>query len=103
MTYDEMIAVIEAEKNGQEIEFSYKEEGNWKPRMYKGDFDFSVFEYRVKPQEIPETKDYYLYIFSYGGTISVSGNYYSSIEEARRDTGAHINIIGPALWSKLTY
>lgn len=56
MTHDEMIAIIEAHKNGKTIQFSplignrCDSWGNYR----KGDtpsWDFSKFKYRIKPRE----------------------------------------------------
>lgn len=53
MTHDEMIAVIQAAKEGKEIE--YKNLGNcpWgRIENNPGRFDFIRFEYRVKPEPV---------------------------------------------------
>ena len=50
MTHDEMIAVITAHKEGKAIECSLKGFNAWLP-MLNG-WDFSAFNYRIKPGPI---------------------------------------------------
>lgn len=53
MTHDEMIEVIQAHKDGKEIEAKNKlfDSAMW-VTINVSDFDFFSYEYRVKPKEI---------------------------------------------------
>ena len=55
MTYDEMIAVIEAAKRGEEIEYRECERDKWRSAL-NPKFDFHLNEYRAKPK--PKYKHY---------------------------------------------
>ena len=52
MTHDEMIAVIQAYKRGERIEFKHKSipDDEW-TSVYEPLFNFTQFDYRVKPAE----------------------------------------------------
>jgi hypothetical protein len=50
MTHDEMIAVITAHKEGKAIECQLKGFSRWLPMLNK--WDFSAFNYRIKPEPI---------------------------------------------------
>lgn len=52
MNHSEMIAVIQAHKEGKTLEFRYKREGGyWEaPRSQEFGWDFHAFDYRVKPE-----------------------------------------------------
>lgn len=52
MTHDEMIAVIQAHKDGKEIQYRHKSGGEWRKSENAGflDWNFQVAEYRVKPE-----------------------------------------------------
>lgn len=58
MTYDEMIAVIQAAKDGKDIEYRYPHQPNdWRlVELNKDVFSFGKFEYRIKP-EPPKPKE----------------------------------------------
>lgn len=49
MTYDEMIEVIQAAKEGKEIEYREKGDSEWLPAI-KPCFSFDINDYRVKPE-----------------------------------------------------
>ena len=49
MTYDEMIAVITAYKDGKKIQFKHKRHIDWK-YIADPNFNFNDFEYRVMPE-----------------------------------------------------
>lgn len=50
MTHDEMIAVIQAHKNGKKIQLRRKGSSDWTPSAGPG-WDFVRFDYRVKPEK----------------------------------------------------
>ena len=50
MTHDEMIAVIQAHKEGKTIECRMKREPDEWEAITKPSWDFSILEYRVKPE-----------------------------------------------------
>lgn len=53
MTHDEMIALIEAHRNGQTIQYRLSPKAEWRDRHLKSlDFDFSDVEYRIKPEPL---------------------------------------------------
>lgn len=59
MNHDEMIKVIEAHKEGKEIQWRVDDEGNdWRSAPCPC-WDFSRYEYRVKP--IPKKLTIYIY------------------------------------------
>ena len=97
MTHDEMIEIIQAHKDGKQIEFR-KNLSSEPWRSLEGPmFDFVLFSYGVKPNQ-NRTLYQYNYITS-NGAIYKSGRYFSSWIEAERITGC--KIIGPALETKL--
>ncbi|HEY6073922.1 MAG TPA: hypothetical protein VIV15_11125 [Anaerolineales bacterium] len=50
MTHDEIIAVIQAHKDGKHIELREKHDfGEWKP-VCRPEWDFRDYDYRVKPE-----------------------------------------------------
>lgn len=55
MNYDEMIAVIQARKEGKKIEFD-RYTGKWSPLPSDHAFNFSSFVYRIKPTPEPKHK-----------------------------------------------
>ena len=97
MTHDEMIEIIQAHKDGKQIEFR-KSVSKEPWRDLNGlMFDFALFTYRVKPNQ-KKILYQYNYITS-DGVVCRSGRFYSSPAEAERVTGC--KIIGPALETKL--
>jgi len=53
MTHDEMIAIIQAHKDGKEIQIKRLSEGGWYGRLspaYTTRLDFTRYEYRIKPE-----------------------------------------------------
>ena len=51
MTYDEMIAVIQAAKEGKVVEWRERySDGRWLVKLASSSFNFSDLEYRVKPE-----------------------------------------------------
>jgi hypothetical protein len=53
MTHDEMIALIEAHRDGQTIQYRLSPKAEWRDRHLKSlDFDFSDVEYRIKPKPL---------------------------------------------------
>lgn len=56
MTHDQMIALIEAHRDGKTIQYRLSPKAEWRDRHLKSlDFDFSDVEYRIKP--VPLTLD----------------------------------------------
>lgn len=50
MTHDEMIALIEAHRDGKTIQYRLSPKEEWRDRYRKSlDFDFSAVDYRIKP------------------------------------------------------
>ena len=51
MSNQEIIDVVQADKNGREIEFRYGDEGSW---HHRGSpiWDFITYDYRVKPEPL---------------------------------------------------
>ncbi len=97
MTHDEMIEIIQAHKDGKQIEFR-KSVSKEPWRDLNGlMFDFALFTYRVKPNQ-KKILYQYNYITS-DGVFCRSGRFYSSQAEAERVIGC--KIIGPALETKL--
>jgi hypothetical protein len=97
MTHDEMIEIIQAHKDGKQIEFR-KSVSKEPWRDLNGlMFDFALFTYRVKSSQ-KKILYQYNYITS-NGVVYKSGRFYSSRAEAERVTGC--KIIGPALETKL--
>jgi len=97
MTHDEMIAVIQAHKDGKQIEFR-KSVSKEPWRNLNGlMFDFALFTYRVKPNQ---KRILYQYNFiTSDGVIYKSERYFSSWIEAERITGC--KVIRPALETRL--
>ena len=53
MTHDQMIALIEAHRDGQTIQYRLSPKAEWRDRHLKSlDFDFSDVEYRIKPEPL---------------------------------------------------
>lgn len=53
MTHDEMIALIEAHRDGKTIQYRLSPKAEWRDRHLKSlDFDFSDVEYRIKPEPL---------------------------------------------------
>ena len=66
-TYDEMIEVLQAMKDGKEIEFYDVERKRWRDRLNNEDGpNFLALEYRVKPKHKTLKKTLHLYVNSYG-------------------------------------
>jgi len=52
MTHQEMIALIEAHRDGQTIQYRLTPTAQWRDRTLSGiDFNFAEIEYRIKPTE----------------------------------------------------
>lgn len=95
MTHDEMIAVIQAAKEGKEIEWKYVGQNDgWNPLVGSTQgqvyFDFRSMEYRVKPEPV---KPRQLWINEYVGatpeTPRLGRNYFGEPAKAiaMRETG----------------
>ena len=97
MTHDEMIEIIQAHKDGKQIEFR-KSVSKEPWRNLDGlMFDFVLFTYRVKPNQ---KKILYQYNFQTAtGAIYRYDKFFESLTEAERVIGC--KIIGPALETKL--
>jgi len=97
MTHDEMIEIIQAHKDGKQIEFR-KNLSSEPWRSLEGPmFDFALFTYRVKPNQ---KRILYQYNFQTAtGAIYRHDRFFASWAEAERVTGC--KIIGPALETKL--
>lgn len=53
MTHEEMIALIEAHRDGKTIQYRLSPKAEWRDRHLKSlDFDFSDVEYRIKPEPL---------------------------------------------------
>jgi len=53
MTHDEMIALIEAHRDGQTIQYRLTFDAEWRDRSLKGtDFNFADLFYRIKPEPL---------------------------------------------------
>jgi|SRR3990172_6093053 len=50
MTYDEMIAVITAVRDGKEVEFALEYKADWCRVLSNHKFDFGTYRYRMKPE-----------------------------------------------------
>lgn len=74
MTHDEMIAVIQAHKDGKEIEWTRKGSTVWKRIPYQPSWDFCAGDYRVKPEPMVR------YII-----VGVTGNNWSGSFETNED------------------
>ncbi len=87
MTPAEMIEVIKAYENEQEIQMSIKDKNNWKT-VITPLWNFAELDYRVKPKE----KIVYQYLYSDGGHPSMyraSIGFYETIEEAQSQLKTH--------------
>lgn len=51
MTHDEMIAILEAERDGKEVECRGRNGKYWNPKNHKGIWPCN-YEYRIKPQPL---------------------------------------------------
>jgi hypothetical protein len=52
MTHEEMIALIEAHRDGKTIQYRLTPTAQWRDRTLSGiDFNFAEIEYRIKPTE----------------------------------------------------
>lgn len=53
MTHEEMIALIEAHRDGKTIQYRLSPKAEWRDRHLKSlDFDFADVEYRIKPEPL---------------------------------------------------
>ena len=87
MTPDEMIAIINACKEGSIIERDSFDE-HW-IEVYSHTFNFANFRYRVKSTPREEVKLYKALVLSSDGYIEESIRYYDNLENAQK---AFINI-----------
>ena len=71
MTHDEMIAVIQAHKDGKQIEYLLKPVDRW-VEIHDPQWDFLHYDYRIKP----EPREWYLAIQH--GTNSASHTFYNT-------------------------
>lgn len=56
MTHDEMIAVIQAHKEGKQIQ---SRRGDWWIDIFEPSWDFSKYDYRIKP-EPPKPREWWI-------------------------------------------
>ncbi len=97
MTHDEMIEIIQAHKDGKQIEFRKSVSKDSWTTLTSAAFDFVPFTYRVKPNQ---KKTLYQYNYQTAtGAIYRHDRFFESWAEAERVTGC--KIIGPALETKL--
>lgn len=87
MTHDEMIAVIQAHKDGKPIQRKKEWAGDkcWSD-LSVPTFDFTNFDHRIKP-EPPKPREFWLNTYS----TSAAGCVHSSREEADR-SASHIRL-----------
>lgn len=53
MTHEEMIALIEAHRDGKTIQYRLIPTAKWRDRTLTGiDFNFAEIEYRIKPEPL---------------------------------------------------
>lgn len=82
MTYDEQIEILQAAKEGKEIEYYHITHNLWMTKNLEGspNFDFRSGKYRIKKQ----VKKLYLYVVqdSLGRLLQMS-EYYANDEEVR--------------------
>lgn len=70
MTYDEMIAMITAAKEGKTIQLKYKERGNDWVDVKAPVFNFEGFHYRVKK----EPQVVYMVVYNNGAFVDTYGS-----------------------------
>ena len=78
MTHDEMIAVIQASKEGKQIQAKTYDMGTWYNCRPKPQFDFSNWMYRIKP-----TPKYQYVVRNVYGETMLTCEFYSEKPEAR--------------------
>lgn len=82
MTLDEQIEILQAAKEGKEIEFLYREPNEWLTKDLKEvpNFNFQDGKYRIKKK----TKKVYLYVVKGShGRISTTVHYYETEQEVQ--------------------
>lgn len=82
MTLDEQIEILQAAKEGKEIEFLYREPNEWLTKDLKEvpNFNFQDGKYRIKKK----TKKVYLYVVKGShGRISTTVHYYENEQEVQ--------------------
>ena len=72
MTHDEMIAVIQAHKDGKTIQVRGKGRPKWHDRT-RPSWDFDSCDYRVKPE--PRVAYFAEYTNPYGGNVLTQGRF----------------------------
>ena len=68
MTHDEMIAVIQAHKNGGKVEYMGRAEITWTPVSGNPLWNFAAHDYRIKP----EPRSLWVVLFQSG---NIAGTY----------------------------
>jgi hypothetical protein len=72
MTHDEMIAVIQAHKDGKVIQFRcIRDRGDWMTKKTAPNWNFDAVDYRAKP----EPKEYWLVPYKGRSGFTVFENY----------------------------
>jgi|APEBP8051072433_1049376.scaffolds.fasta_scaffold00089_9 hypothetical protein len=95
MTYDEMIAMIQAQKEGKRLEFrKVNSTEQWRDNLSLEGFDFFCYEYRIKKRTLHQ----YNYMTD-NGEVYRSGRFFESKEAAQK--AVLCKILGPALETRL--
>lgn len=101
MTHDEMIAVIQAHKDGLKIEYklSSYQDGLWIP-VSSPVWDFKEVEYRIA-KTVP--RKLWQWIYKNGDNVAMSIFFYYTKEDAQKNVGPKslACVIGPALWTEI--
>jgi hypothetical protein len=71
MTHEEMIAVLQAHKDGKKIECRTKWEECWKAAPTNPCWNFDLYDYRIKP-EPPKPKELWVNEYASGGLAAHS-------------------------------
>ena len=90
MTPAEMIEVIKAYENDQEIQMSIKNKNDWKTGMIIL-WNFGEFDYRVKPKE--KIVYQYMYIDTTTNKYYATSQFYESAFEAQLDKPKTFQIV----------
>lgn len=100
MTPQEMIDVIQAYKDGKQIESKSKDYNLWAPADFPS-WDFAVREYRIKPKQ---TKELYTYLLRSNTNYRYyeSPNFYESLDDITKDyKGLRVTIIKRLDYTKI--
>lgn len=90
MTHDEMIAVIQAHRDGKQIQYWSKDSESWIDMHMHPLWNFCVDKYRVKPKHA----EYWVntYISSCGNEMCIGHKSESIAKNAAKESGPYIRV-----------